>query len=212
MLGRPCYPAIKMISMTVLYNPAAPPRPRCNKLATGTCTQFGAAKSRQSPDTSPIRVMLPLVDVRHSLYAVALAHNLLLPDAIPSILATGAVPEPARIEACPYFEIAERPYGTAKIRFKRSKSTPQRGAASEPTTKFSKPSRRNAATFCRPTASPALFVNIRTPKSAVKPPSLAFRHLASLLRGKRTLACHESPRGFGKNEMTKRTRAFMEAF
>jgi hypothetical protein len=154
--------------MALLDNPVpAPPRLRGNKLALRARRQssFSAANYHHSADWSQIRAMPPFVVINDPLDPVALAPQRPLPDAIPSVLASRAVPKAARIQVSRYIEIAEQSYGTAKIRFKRSKSTLQRGAASEPTTKFSYPA-AEIGCFWRPAGAPA-FAR-RNPKSEIR--------------------------------------------
>ncbi len=143
---------LRRIMTTVIYNPASVRSgPTCNKLAPAGRPQTSSvgANYYDSAHSSPIRAMLPLVEIRHPLDPVALAPERLLPDAIPSVLASRAVPKAARNQVLPNIKIAKRPYGTAKIRFKRSKSTLQRGAGRAPIHKT------------------AAFANIQHPKSNI---------------------------------------------
>src|SRR6266700_3400685 len=107
--------------LPVLYNPAsAPPPLTCNKPVPCGRTQSSsiAASYHDSTDCSQVRAMPPLVDIRHPLDPVALAHKGPLPDAIPSVLASRP-PQAAESRSPHWRKLLKRPYGTAKIRFKR---------------------------------------------------------------------------------------------
>jgi hypothetical protein len=148
----PCDQEGRMI--TVQYNPAfAPHRPTCNKLAPGVRPQSSSVASNydDSADWSQIRE-IPLVDI----------------DPLdPSALASRTLAASSPVPILPFSNIAKRTYGTAKIGIKQSKSTPQRGATSEQTTKFSNPA-AEIGCFWQPAVGPALLAEIRNPASEIR--------------------------------------------
>jgi hypothetical protein len=107
--------------MIVQYTLAsAPPRPSSDKLGVSPQSSSVASNYHDSADWSQIRV-IPLVEI----------------DPLdPPTLASRAVPQAAESRSPHWRKLLKRTYGTAKIRIKRSKSGPQRGAAREPRTKF----------------------------------------------------------------------------
>jgi hypothetical protein len=184
--------------MTFLFDTAsAQPHPICNKLDCRSQLPV-LAHYHDSAYTSQNLAIPRLVEIGHPLN--------------PSSLASGALPQAAQSRSPHLRKLLNGTRETPQIKLKPAKSTSQRGAGREPSNLFSQPSRQNNGTFWRPTACPALFVNIRNPRSTVELAPPAVLPLGSLLRGKRTLACGESTRLLGENKITKRTQTFMEPF
>src|SRR6266478_6657591 len=125
--------------MTVIYNTAWPNLApvAINWLpVSGRKSSSIAASYHDSADWGQTRAMPPLVDIRYPLDPVALAHKGPLPDAIPSVLASRP-PQAAESRSPHWRKLLKRPYGTAKITFKRSKSTLQRDGGRAPIRKNS---------------------------------------------------------------------------